>query len=361
MRYFDAHVHCSMKNSVEKSLEYYKQICEWNETEKMAILSIPHRTNGEISFSENIKALFYKLYFTPNVYAFAGLEHSLNVLDGEELSNSFLRQAEECYQAGYDGMKMLEGYPSLRKEMHLAICDPAYDAYYAFLEEKRIPIVMHMANPAENWGINASDFAKKAGRVYNETYPSKEQLHQEVKEIMKKHPKLRLTLAHFGFWSDNIAEAERFLGDYEYTMLDTTPGGEQFLHMAEAWNKWELFFEKYQDRILYGTDTYNHVLENRKEWNNSVTSRPNLVKDFFCSDDEHSYLGDPIFTYKGKRLRKEITDKIFYRNAIREYGEPKEISLEYMSKKMLRLKKYYSDDKFEMQDLCFMENYIKGR
>ena len=360
MKYFDAHVHCSMKNSVEKSIEYYKQICEWNETEKMSILSLPHDSDGKISFSQNIKTLFYKLYFTPNAYAFAGLEHPLKVIDKGDLSNWFLRQAQEYYMVGYDGMKMLEGYPSLRKEMDLSLCDSVYDAYYSFLEEKRIPIVMHIANPTENWGKYASKFAKKAGRVYDGTYPSKEQLYQEVEGIMKKHPKLRLTLAHFGFWSDNIAKAERFLGDYEYTMLDTTPGGEQFLHLAEGWSEWELFFEKYRDRILYGTDTYNHFLENREEWKKSVTSRPNLVKDFFCSNDEHSYLGDPNFTYKGRRLRKGITDKIFYQNAITQYGKPRTISLKYMSEKIMQLKKYYKDDKFEMQDLLFIENYIKG-
>ena len=49
MRSFDAHVHCSMKNPVERSIEYYKQICEWNETEKMAILSIPHSFAPSIS------------------------------------------------------------------------------------------------------------------------------------------------------------------------------------------------------------------------------------------------------------------------------------------------------------------------
>lgn len=360
MKYFDTHVHCSKKNSVEKSIEYYKQICKWNETEKMAILSIPHESNGEFSFSQNIKTLFYKLYFTPSVYAFAGLEHPLNVIDKEDLSNSFLRQAQEYYMVGYDGMKMLEGYPSLRKEMDLSLCDSVYDAYYSFLEEKRISIVMHIANPAENWGKHASEFAKKAGRVYDETYLSKEQLHQEVEEIMKKHPKLRLTLAHFGFWSESIAEAEHFLGDYEYTMLDTTPGGEQFLHIAEGWNEWKLFFEKYQDRILYGTDTYNHVLDNREEWNKSVTSRPNLVKDFFCTDTEHKYLGDPQFKYKGVCLDKTITEKIFYKNAEREYGNPKPISIEYMLDKISKLKRDYQKDEFEMQDLLFMENYIKG-
>ena len=68
MRSFDAHVHCSMKNPVKRSIEYYKQICEWNETEKMAILSIPHSPSfGKCgSYTQNIKTLFYKLYFAPN-------------------------------------------------------------------------------------------------------------------------------------------------------------------------------------------------------------------------------------------------------------------------------------------------------
>lgn len=363
MRSFDAHVHCSMKNPVERSIEYYKQICEWNETEKMAILSIPHSPGfGKCgSYTQNIKTLFYKLYFAPNFYAFAGLEHPKNITDEEKLADLFLKQAEVYALAGYDGIKMLEGAPILRKDMGIPLHSKVYDKFFAFLEENFIPVTMHIANPSENWDINrVSEYAKKNGRFCSSNDLTKAQLHEEVEKVMKKHPKLRLTLAHFGFWSESIGEAEHFLGDYEYTMLDTTPGGEQFLHIAERWDEWESFIDKYQDRILYGSDVGNHVLEDKAEWKQSVTSRPNLVKYFFCTDDEHKYLGDPQFTYKGVCLDKTITEKIFYKNAEREYGNPKPISIEYMLDKISKLKRDYQKDEFEMQDLLFIENYIKG-
>ena len=40
---------------------------------------------------------------------------------------------------------------------------------------------------------------------------------------MKRHPKLRVTLAHYGFTGKRIDQAKRFLDDYEFTAFDTTP------------------------------------------------------------------------------------------------------------------------------------------
>jgi len=202
---FDAHVHHMFEMPIEEVIRIFKLEFPVTATEKQAFLSIPNNVSPEKEFCldemQNMRILFLKYVFSPNAYAFSGLEHPLNVaeMDGEYLSKEYLRQAEEYASVGYDGMKMLEGYPSLRKEMKRILCDKVYDRYYSFLEENSIPVTMHVANPEENWDISkASEYNIKMGRVYDNSYPTRLQLLDEVDGIMKKHPKLRLTLAHFG-------------------------------------------------------------------------------------------------------------------------------------------------------------------
>ena len=68
-------------------------------------------------------------------------------------------------------MKMLEGYPSMRKAMKRKLSDSVYDPYYSFLEEKGIPVTMHIANPETFWDITKVDaWSLKAGRFCDETF-----------------------------------------------------------------------------------------------------------------------------------------------------------------------------------------------
>ena len=223
---------------------------------------------------------------------------------------------------------MLEGYPSLRKVMKRTLCDKVYDRYYSFLEENGIPVTMHVANPEENWDIkSANEYAIKMGRVYDHTYPTRLQLLDEVDGIMKKHPKLRFALAHFGFMSYDIEQAKRWL-DYENTVFDLTPGGEQLLKMGKEWDKWSKFFEEYQDRIIYGSDYY--AFPQDEKWEENFLRRPKFLCEFFETDTQHEYNGR---LFRGVKLDETILQKIYWDNGMRWFGEPKKIDLEYLAKK----------------------------
>lgn len=324
---FEMHAHYTMKMSLEETISIFREEFEATGTEKCNFLSMPHHgtPEGELLYAEdqNVKGLFLKRAFSPNAYAYAGLIHPLDVAsrDDKELSKSYLVQAETYARVGFDGMKMLEGYPSMRKAMKRRLDDPVYDNYYSFLEENRIPVTMHVANPENYWDVNQADeFAIKAGRVCDATFPTKAALHEEVEGIMKKHPRLRLALAHFGFMSYDINQARRWLDDYENTIFDLTPGGEQLLTMRKDWEKWHAFFVQYQDRIIYGTDFY--AWKKGPNWEIGVQRRPRFVRQFFETDSEHEY-GKNKFV--GVKLEKEIRDKIYFKNAVREMGLPKPI------------------------------------
>ena len=326
---YDAHVHYMFNLSLEETVKIFKEEFSVTETEKYIFLSIPHHvlsTKITTDFTQNLKGLYLKKVFAPNGYAFAGLIHKNDAESDIEMSLDFLSQVETNYSVGFDGMKMLEGDASLRKAFKLPIDSPIYDRYYSFCEENNFPITMHVANPDENWDYSlASEQAIKLGRVYDNTYPTKEQLTNEVFGIMKKHPKLRLSLAHFGFFCKQIELAERFLCDYENTLLDITPGGEQLIYMSKNWEKWSKFFEKYQDRIIYGTDYY--AFPKDENWEIAFNRRPKFIRQMFESNGEYCYLGD---NFVGINLKKEIRDKIYRENFNKIYGTPKIINSQYI-------------------------------
>lgn len=356
---FDMHVHYTMAIPLPETIEIFKEEFEATGTEKYNFMSLPHHADhDEFTFAEahNVKGLFLKKVFSPNAYAYAHLEHPLDVAErsDEELAALYLKQAKEYYAAGYDGMKMLEGYPSMRKVMKRRLDDLVYDPYYSFLEENKIPVTMHVANPETFWDITKVDaWSLKAGRFCDETYPTKAQLHEEVDGILKKHPKLRLTMAHFGFMSYDIEQAKRYL-DYENTLFDLTPGGEQLLKMRETWDEeWHDFFVQYQDRIMYGTDFYAFGKGKSKEaWETAFWRRPRFVRQFFETNEEHLYGNRP---FRGVKLEKSILDKIYRENAMREMGEPRKIDLAYLAAKAEeRLKMPNKTEAFADEDLKYI-------
>ena len=340
---FDVHIHYTHDISLDRMIEIFKKEFAETKTEKGCFLSIPHEnsaTDNAVRYAEtqNIKGLYLKRAFAPDFYAFAGLVHPQTHTDEKAISKDFLRQVEEYFSVGYDGMKMLEGYPSLLKGWGVPLDSKIYDEYYSFMEENGYPIIMHIANPNENWDISKADaYAIKVGRVYDSSFPTKDEITAQTFGIMKKFPKLKLILAHCGFFSQEKENAERFLGDYENTALDITPGGEQLINMGKEWDYWLPFIEKYQDRFFYGTDFYAFPDDDEERWKISFWRRPRLIRQFFETDTAHDYAGTP---FCGIKLDEKLRKKIYWDNAERLLGKPKKIDENYMlteAKRLLKL------------------------
>ena len=135
--------------------------------------------------------------------------------------------------------------------------------------------------------------------------------------------------------SYDINEAEKFMS-FENTFFDITPGGEQFIKMAETWDKWLAFFNKYQDRIVYGSDFYAFPKNDEKEWRTAFRRRPDFIRQFFETDGEYQYLDQK---FKGVKIDKALRDKIYRENFVKLMGEPKAIDKNYARNEIERLLK----------------------
>lgn len=360
---FEAHIHHLYDIPLEKAIEILEKEFAETGVEGGCFLSVPHHEeNGKVTCDhlQNLKMLYLKRAFGENFYAFAALVHPDDYSDKAAVKKEFLRQVEEYFAVGFDGIKMLEGYPSLLKARGIPLDDEIYDDFYAFMERNGYPITIHLANPAESWDINkASPQLVQAGRVYDESYPTKDEISAQLFRVLEKFPKLHIAAAHFGFFMGEKENAERFLGEYENTTFDITPGGEQYFRMLEDWAYWKDFLVRYQDRIFYGTDFYAFSDANEAGWRTAFWRRPRFVRQFFETDTEHDYVGKP---FRGVKIDEELRKKIYWENGRKRLGAPKPIDEGYMRREAERLlpipnkKCACSDD-----DLTYVLETVRGK
>ncbi len=373
LRIFEAHIHHLLDVRMNEAVKAFERAFDICDVYGGAFLSCPceHRGMGTAyanDLVQNLKILFLKYYFGDEFYAFAGLEHGKRYgwhdrLDREytkeekkAMSDDFLAQAKEYLSNGYDGIKMLEGYPQLVKAFRLPIDDEVYDAFYSYLEENNVPVTLHIANPEGNWDKSKCDaYAIEHFRWCDETIPTKAELDKSIFSVMEKHPKLRLTLAHFGFLNYNIADQERFMA-YPNTRLDTTPAGDQLLLMLENLEEWKRFISKYRKRITYGTDFYAFPFINEEQWIKATTNRPKFVKNFYSTDTEHDYFGTK---FRGINLDRDILEDIFTYNAKRDLGQRKQVNLDYLLDKInVQIDNKDITEPGQIEDLIFMRDYL---
>ncbi len=359
---FEMHAHYLFKIPLAEQVKLFREEFAETGVYKCNFLSCPVESHDGKTFDvqelQNEKGLFLKHAFSPNAYAFAGLEHPADMVYDETVAEDFLQQAKTYCALGYDGMKMLEGYPSFRKATGIPLDHPVYDKFYRYMEETGRMITLHVGNPAEFWDINKVDpYALKVGRFCDETYPTKQQLQDEVFSVMNKFPRLRLALAHYGFLTDDAKQFDAFLGNYENTLIDITPGGEQYFNMLEDWDTWKGLITKYQDRIYYGTDFYAFPREDEDNWRTAFTRRPWLVRNFFETDEEHEYFKQK---FRGVKMDDAIVDKIFYKNAERLMGEPKKIDLTAFASRCRALLEKGECSEQGKLDLAYILDEIKG-
>ena len=111
------------------------------------------------------------------VYIFGGLDRRIYSLHPDRMQEALLQEADRLMKIGCVGIKILEGKPNVRKQYPIPDFDSAlWEDYWEYLEEKQVPVYMHVNDPEEFWNpLEVSEFAKKAGWFYDSTYINNEE------------------------------------------------------------------------------------------------------------------------------------------------------------------------------------------
>ena len=325
MKIIDCHYHNRYwATDGECYLDAQKRYRDAAGLETLNILCAPGIENGSPNggAGHNIMAAILKTQ-DDAVYAQGGLIYPWSWEKNPNAPEYDLKtQVQELMAVGFDGIKMMESKPTTYKKLPYRIDSEYYKEFFAYLEEKQIPLLWHVADPEEFWDPErVPQNAITNGWFYGDgTFPSKEQIYREVYTILERHPKLKLILAHCFFMSPYPEQLQMLLDTYENLCIDLTPGPEMFLDFSQNREVWSEMFRKYYNRFLFGTDINSgYDLEHRCE----MVAR--AVRFFTTTDTFQGFGG----TVQGLGLEPEICEYIFSKSFLEFMNaKPKKIDTE---------------------------------
>ena len=265
---------------------------------------------------------FYKLA-RPSTYVHGGVELNYIPIDNMPKNMDAVTQYKELMEIGFDGIKLLEGKPTEHKRIGKNLHHPELIKLYKEMEKDGCHVIMHSNDPDEFWDLNrAPEWAIKAGWTYTDgTYSSYEEIKNQTIKILETCPNLKLTLAHFFFLSKEPKTLEELFKLYPNLCVDLTPGGEMYVEFEKNYGYYKDFFNKYSDRLIFGTDRSYMGDKKYGKW------LFDLVTTFIGTDKIANSFDNKEL--KGLGLSKDMVDNIFYANFENRVGKaPKEIDKE---------------------------------
>ncbi len=310
----DNHCHICIPLPMDEMVAGFKKYTTELGISKIGILACPltDHAPSDQDVMENLEVLYVKDKLGIPVYAYASFVH--HYPDPEK----YLLLAKTMMDMGFDGFKSLEMHPRSRKKIGKGLNDDSFKLYFDYLEENGIPLVSHVGDPRNSWDV---EDAKRRGlplsRIYDSSFLTADELYAEMEDLFKKHPGLKIILAHFYFKSDDYDDLVRLMETYPNINLDFTPGAEMFRGFSKNVDLWCEFMLKYADRLVLGSDLYGAGYG---------IARHKLVRAYLEGTEPFGIVDENDIVIP-MDLPDEMLEKIYSKNAIRLIGhEPKPVN-----------------------------------
>ena len=230
-----------------------------------------------------------------------------------EWGNKAAAQLETDIKNGAKGLKVFKSLGLRNKDSdgnRIAIDDPRLDPIWAKCGEMGVPVLIHAADPKSFWddmdSVNERWLELKTHPRRKRTAidPAPwEQIIQEQHNVFKKHPNTKFINAHMGWHANNLGKLGELLDDMPNMYVGISA---VIAELGRQPQNARAFFEKYQDRVLFGKDswkpeefpTYFRVLESNDEY-------------FPYYKKYHAF-----WAMYGLNLPDEVLKKLYYKNAM---------------------------------------------
>lgn len=299
------------------------------------VCALPSGYGSDVT--SNLMCAVYKL-INKDTFAHAGLLYDGYPIENAPLENmDFATQLDELEAVGFDGIKMIEGKPTMHRTIGKDLLNSKHEQFFAEAEKRGTHIVLHVNDPKEFWTTEGLDY------YGDDTYATHEELYRQAYAILERHPNLKVTFAHFFFKGDDPQDLADLFEKYPNVCVDLTPGWEMYVSFYDNKEYFKEFFTKYSKRILLGTDADYPSKTESSMW------RVDRVYRFLSSADIVKGVADRYES--GMCLDDSAIEDITYKNFERRVGkEPKPINKE-------ALKAYYAKYKHLMteKDIAFTD------
>lgn len=224
-----------------------------------------------------------------------------------------VKQLGEDVKSGAQGLKIYKSLGFSVKDNEgnrVSIDDVRLDPIWAKCGELGIPVLIHAADPKPFWDDHDENNERwlelkvrpRRKRSDTNSVPW-QQIIDEQHHIFRKHPQTKFINAHMGWYANDLSKLGQLLDAMPNMYVEIGAVIAELGRQPKMANK---FFEKYQDRVMFGKDawhpeeyyTYFRVLETDDEY-------------FPYYKKYHAY-----WKMYGLNLPDNILKKLYYKNAL---------------------------------------------
>ena len=204
--------------------------------------------------------------------------------------------------------------------------DVGLDSVLTYLETNSIPLLGHNGEPKDCW-LPLDEMTFNQGyygshpeyHMYlHPEYPSYQDQIDARDHMLEKHPNLIFMGAHLGSLEWSLDELAKRLDKFPNMHVDLTRMPNLKLHTFNNRQETRDFFIKYQDRLIYGTDTQINAATNSVKFKKRIHDRWVREWKFYTTDDKINL--ENYGALEGLKLPAEVVDKIYAKNALRLLG-----------------------------------------
>jgi predicted TIM-barrel fold metal-dependent hydrolase len=190
----------------------------------------------------------------------------------------------------------------------LKIDDPELDPIWETAARLKIPVLIHTAEPQEFFqpidlrNERWLELALFRDRRYPDG-PRFEELMAERNRLFKRHPKTTFVAAHFAYHANDLGRLAALMDELPNLYVET---GAILAELGRQPRTAHDFFVKYQDRVLFGKDSYQ------------PDEFPYFWRTFETGDEYFDYYRDYHAFWKlyGMALPDAVLRKLYYQNAV---------------------------------------------
>jgi predicted TIM-barrel fold metal-dependent hydrolase len=245
-------------------------------------------------------------------------------------------QADELARAHKDGARGLKVLKTLglylRQDIHsgplVKVDDRRFDPMWEQCAALKMPVAIHVSDP-EAFFLPTDRFNERFEELNNhpdwsfhgKDFPSNQELMDARNRMIARHPKTQFVVLHVGNWAENLAYVGECMDKFPNFHVEI---GARVGELGRQPRMARKFFDRYQDRILFGTDAVPHGHETPQQIYGERLYE--IYYRFLETEDEYfDYAPAPVppqgrWQIYGIGLPEQILRKAYYANAARMLG-----------------------------------------
>lgn len=241
-------------------------------------------------------------------------------------------QIEKASQMGAKGLKVLKTLGLYLRENVttgplVKVDDTRFDEMWEATGAAKMPVAIHTSDP-EAFFLTTDKYNERYEELsahpdwsfHGKDFPSNRELHEARNRVVQRHPKTQFAVLHVGD-SEDLKWVGEWLDKYPNMHVEI---GARIGELGRQPGMARKFFDKYQDRILFGTDAVPHGVETPQQIFGEKLYE--IYYRFLETEDEYfDYAPAPIppqgrWRIYGLGLPDSILKKVYHDNAARLLG-----------------------------------------